>query len=67
MFSYEEGVKKPALEIYERMVRRIGANSAEILFVDDKLVNVEGARRAGMRAVEFTNLPDLRRRIDGLL
>ncbi len=67
MFSAEEGVKKPSAEIFNRAAERLGVVANEIIFVDDRLVNIEGARRVGMRAVEFADLSQVRPQIDEII
>jgi putative hydrolase of the HAD superfamily len=53
-YSYLLGVAKPDPAFFAEAARRIGAEPAEILFVDDVLANVEGARAAGLAAVHWT-------------
>jgi FMN phosphatase YigB (HAD superfamily) len=45
--SYELGAVKPDREIFDRVADRLDAPRERILFLDDNLVNVEGAREAG--------------------
>lgn len=52
--SCELGLRKPQVEAFERVAREIGVAPGRILFFDDSLENVEGARRAGMQAVHVT-------------
>jgi putative hydrolase of the HAD superfamily len=48
------GMRKPEPEIYRLTLERLGGLGPEqCLFVDDNPVNVETARRLGMRAVHF--------------
>jgi putative hydrolase of the HAD superfamily len=47
------GCRKPEAEIYAITLDRIGLPAESCLFVDDVLVNCEGAERAGMTAVHF--------------
>jgi len=47
------GCRKPESRIYELTLERIGEPAGACLFVDDVLVNCEGARRAGLHAVHF--------------
>ncbi|HEY0390186.1 MAG TPA: HAD family phosphatase [Solirubrobacterales bacterium] len=47
------GCRKPESRIYELTLERIGQPAETCLFVDDVLVNIEGARRAGLNAVHF--------------
>lgn len=58
--SCEEQVIKPETEIYLRLCRRYALEPSECLFTDDKKVNVEGAKRAGMEAVLFTTAEQYR-------
>ncbi len=47
------GCRKPESRIYELTLERIAKPAASCLFVNDVLVNVEGARKAGLHAVHF--------------
>jgi putative hydrolase of the HAD superfamily len=47
------GCRKPESKIYELTLERVGEPAAACLFVDDVLVNCEGARKAGLHAVHF--------------
>ncbi len=58
--SGEEGIIKPDPAIYALALERFGLDPAEAFFVDDSPANVEGARRAGMHAVRFTDAAALR-------
>lgn len=49
-YSYELGIAKPDPEFFVEAARRIAQPAETILFIDDSSRNVEGARRAGMRA-----------------
>lgn len=49
--SYEIGRRKPERAAYEHVARTIGVSAGRILFLDDVIENVHGARAAGMRAV----------------
>ena len=52
--SSDIGLRKPEREAYAHVAREIGAAPADILFFDDSLPNVEGARDAGLHAVHVT-------------
>lgn len=58
--SGEVGLIKPDLAIYEMHGRAFGLSPAHTLFIDDAPANVEGARRAGWKAVPFTGPQKLR-------
>jgi putative hydrolase of the HAD superfamily len=47
------GCRKPEAKIYAITLKRIGLPAESCLFVDDVLVNCEGAEKAGMAAVHF--------------
>lgn len=53
-YSYELGVAKPDPSFFRRAADLIGSEPSEILFVDDSVKNVEGARTAGMSAIHWT-------------
>jgi len=53
-YSHEIKLRKPTKESFDYVVRDAGIDAAETLFVDDMLVNVEGARAAGLQAVQIT-------------
>jgi HAD superfamily hydrolase (TIGR01509 family) len=56
-----EGICKPDRAIFDLALRRFGAAAQDCLFIDDVAANVEGARAAGIAAVQFTSTPALRR------
>ena len=47
--SHEMHLAKPEPEIYHAAVRQIGRPAAQCLFIDDSLLNVEGAQREGLQ------------------
>lgn len=54
VYSCEEGMRKPTLEIYQRALRRLGVSDpATALFIDDFAENVAAAREAGLQAVQY--------------
>ncbi len=55
---------KPDPAIYHLALNRFGLAPGEALFVDDRAVNVDGARSVGMHAHLFTDAADLRRRLE---
>jgi FMN phosphatase YigB (HAD superfamily) len=57
--SYEVGAMKSGPEIYAAAARRAGAAPHEVFFTDDRLENVEGARAAGLDAVQFVDTESL--------
>ena len=67
--SGEEKLLKPDPALYFRALDRFGLRPREALFVDDRLINVEGAQAVGMHGHLFTGADDLRARLvdEGLL
>jgi putative hydrolase of the HAD superfamily len=53
------GLRKPHIEAYDHVVKTIGVPKARIVFFDDLIDNVEGARAYGMRAVHVTSSNDV--------
>ena len=51
--SWREGVVKPDARIFKLLLERFGLTAGECIFVDDAAINVEGARRVGMRGWHF--------------
>lgn len=57
--SSDLGVRKPDSEAFHLVARRMGVEPAEVLFFDDGLENVEGARTAGMQSVLVDSASDV--------
>ncbi|MFL0683073.1 putative hydrolase of the HAD superfamily [Algoriphagus aquaeductus] len=53
-YSHEMGLAKPSVEIYEKLVVELGTSPDRVLFFDDLLANVEGARKIGIHAIQVT-------------
>ncbi len=51
ILSYEHGVLKPQERIYEITEERSGCRGEAIVFLDDRLENVDGAARRGWRTI----------------
>jgi len=60
MISSEEHITKPDVRIFERLIEKFGLVGSECLFVDDKMVNIEGAAKAGLNGHQFTSAEELR-------
>ncbi|MFC4530532.1 HAD family hydrolase [Sphaerisporangium dianthi] len=59
-YSGHMGVVKPDAEIYLRVAAALDVRPQDVVFVDDRLVNVNGAESAGMTAVHFHDAETLR-------
>lgn len=62
----EFGTKKPDPAIYRRVAALHGVVPSDAVMIDDKRVNVEGARAAGLRAHHFTDSAGLEAFLAGL-
>lgn len=56
MASHLLGCSKPASRIYQNAAKMLGAPPAELLFFDDKLENVEAAKKCGWNACVFEDI-----------
>lgn len=59
VFSSRVGMIKPESEIFVHTAAVLGLVPADTLFIDDVAHNVEAARAAGWRALQFTGAPAL--------
>ena len=55
LISSEELMIKPDVAIYDRLCEKFGLIKEECLFTDDRQINIDGAKAAGMPAVLFTD------------
>lgn len=67
VLSGEEGIIKPNRLIFERAAERLGFAPDECVMIDDRAENCEGARLAGMEAIEFKNNEQLIGSLEKLL
>ncbi|WP_127133091.1 HAD family hydrolase [Pseudoflavitalea rhizosphaerae] len=52
-YSHLIKLRKPDVESFEFIIRDGGLNPSESVFIDDALVNVEGARKAGLNGIHL--------------
>jgi len=67
IISAEVQVAKPAAGIYTLALERLGVAPEQAVFVDDMLVNVEGARSVGMQAIPYTHSQGVMKAVRQLL
>jgi putative hydrolase of the HAD superfamily len=60
VWSYQLGIAKPDPAIYRHVLHRLGTSAEQTLFIDDKHVNIEAARKLGMKAIQFSTIDRLR-------
>lgn len=52
-FSFDLGLVKPDLKIYEKVREKLGIKFEEMIFIDDKIQNVEAAKSLGIHGIVF--------------
>jgi glucose-1-phosphatase len=62
--SFEAREMKPHAAIYEYAARRAGVPTRDVFFTDDRAENVDGAEAAGVDAVIFTTVDQLRQDLE---
>ncbi len=62
--SYRLNVMKPDAGFYAAILKGIEVDPAEMVFIDDLEPNVEGARLAGMQAIRFEGVEQLRLKLN---
>ncbi|TFH49843.1 MAG: HAD family phosphatase [Lysobacterales bacterium] len=65
--SCDLGLRKPDAAAYRQVAAAIGAEPERVLFFDDTLENVEGARGVGMSAVQVRSIIDIRTKVAAFL
>jgi putative hydrolase of the HAD superfamily len=65
--SSEVGCRKPEPEIYDITTARIGGDPTSILYIDDFLANIDGARRAGWQTIHLTDVAGALAELDRIL
>jgi len=63
VWSFQLSLAKPDPAIYLYVLAKLGTLPEETLFLDDKPVNIEAALALGMKAIEFSTVEQLRRRV----
>jgi 2-haloacid dehalogenase len=64
--SGQEGLLKPDAAIFRLFLDRYAREASSCLFIDDSPRNVDGARRVGMEAVQFSDAASLKRDLERL-
>ncbi|MFI3206381.1 MAG: HAD family phosphatase [Clostridia bacterium] len=55
LMSYEVGLIKPDPKIYEKLIEKFSLVPQDCVFFDDKIDNVNEAKKHGINAIHFTN------------
>ena len=59
VLSWEAGMRKPEMGIYELVPQRFNLTAARTLYIDDKEPNLIPARQAGFQTIPFRSPEDL--------
>jgi putative hydrolase of the HAD superfamily len=62
-WSHSLKLAKPEAAIYHCAAQGLGTDPANILFIDDKLENIEAAQAAGMQAIQYTSHADFKQQM----
>lgn len=66
IFSYEVGSMKPQPKIYEAMEAMTGRRGADLIYLDDRLENIETGVARGWRAILHESAEKTRRALAGM-
>ena len=61
------GIAKPAPEIYQELLKRMGLEAGETMFIDDRADNVAAAASLGMHVIWFVHPNELERQLSPYL
>jgi epoxide hydrolase-like predicted phosphatase len=67
VFSYEVKCRKPDVRIYRLVCEKLDVHPEETIFIDDMEVNVEGARKAGLMAIQYINMTQIKTQLSDIL
>jgi putative hydrolase of the HAD superfamily len=65
--SFELGLIKPDAEVFHHVVDALGLEPAQVFFVDDNVINVEGAQSAGLQAQVVRGVAEARAAVERAL
>jgi len=63
IYSFEEGAMKPSAAIYEAVERKAGESGEGILYIDDRLENVEAGRQRGWGVIHHQDAAATRKAV----
>ena len=55
IYSFEEGAMKPSAAIYEAVERRAGHSGSAVLYIDDRVENIEAGRQRGWQVIHHSS------------
>ena len=66
-FSFEIGLCKPDKEFFLYILRDLGLDRENVLFIDDKLENVQSAKKIGMKSIQFESSTQIIKELSKLI
>lgn len=63
VYSCEVGMMKPDAEIYQYALKELHLKPEEVIFIDDKQSNVDGAKAVGMHGIIFFSSDSLQKQL----
>lgn len=67
VLSFEEGCMKPNPKIYERVEARAGKTGSDLIYIDDRIENVEAGKARGWQVIHHRAPPETIAMLDALL
>lgn len=64
LLSYETGVEKPNPDAFKNLLRKLKLPADSVIFIDDKMDNVEGAKNLGIDSIHFLNPNQLKQDLE---
>lgn len=63
LLSCEIGLEKPDPKIYDVLLKKMNLPAKEIVFIDDRIENIEAAQKLGFDAILFTSQEQLQKEL----
>ncbi len=67
IISCEIGMVKPNADIFQHTLDTLGCDARQMIFIDDKDINIVGAQKLGIPAILYKNRKDMNQKIQELL
>ncbi|TFB11137.1 HAD family phosphatase [Candidatus Marinimicrobia bacterium MT.SAG.3] len=64
ILSYEIGVMKPAVLAYEKLIAATSKSPLKLLFIDDRIENINAAKELGIDGIHYRSVENLRRELE---
>ena len=65
--SYETGLAKPDIKIYEKVLEKLNLKAEECIYIEDRIKNIEPAKILGMTVIQFKNYDQCLRDLEQIL